>query len=171
MDSTLVCVCSLFHGVTCQTMPIYGHLWRQSVTWGEMRDSDWSRQILLRSDWSGPSVAPYTTRKNSSNEKKCNNKNRLKSWWNENIKMILTYRLTPLSRSKIIGHTRGWRLSGSLQWNPLLEFCGRVSWNLLLMCVPTLKSLKRAGWIICCVTRWLFSYLACRSRLALGCGG
>ena len=28
---------------------------------GEMRESDWSRQILLRSDWSGPRVALYTT--------------------------------------------------------------------------------------------------------------
>ena len=28
---------------------------------GQMRDSDWSREILLRSDWSGPSVAIYTT--------------------------------------------------------------------------------------------------------------
>ena len=28
---------------------------------GEMRDSDWSRPILLRSDWSGPSVAMCTT--------------------------------------------------------------------------------------------------------------
>ena len=28
---------------------------------GEMRDSDWSRQNLLRSDWLGPSVAPITT--------------------------------------------------------------------------------------------------------------
>ena len=28
---------------------------------GEMRDSDWSRQILLRSDWLGPSVAIMTT--------------------------------------------------------------------------------------------------------------
>ena len=26
-----------------------------------MRDSDWSREILLRSDWSGPSVATMTT--------------------------------------------------------------------------------------------------------------
>ena len=26
-----------------------------------MRDSDWSRQILLRSDWLGPSVALITT--------------------------------------------------------------------------------------------------------------
>ena len=26
-----------------------------------MRDSDWSRQILLRSDWLPPSVALYTT--------------------------------------------------------------------------------------------------------------
>ena len=28
---------------------------------GEMRDSDWSRENLLRSDWLGPSVALYTT--------------------------------------------------------------------------------------------------------------
>ena len=28
---------------------------------GEMRDSDWSRKNLLRSDWLGPKVAPYTT--------------------------------------------------------------------------------------------------------------
>ena len=28
-----------------------------------MRDSDWSREILLRSDWSGPSVALLTTDK------------------------------------------------------------------------------------------------------------
>ena len=27
----------------------------------EMRDSDWSRQFLLRSDWLGPSVAMFTT--------------------------------------------------------------------------------------------------------------
>ena len=33
MDPTLVCVCSLFHGVTWTIMPKYGHLWRQSVTW------------------------------------------------------------------------------------------------------------------------------------------
>ena len=26
-----------------------------------MRDSDWLTQNLLRSDWLGPSVAPYTT--------------------------------------------------------------------------------------------------------------
>ena len=26
-----------------------------------MRDSDWSRENLLRSDWLGPSVALYTT--------------------------------------------------------------------------------------------------------------
>ena len=29
---------------------------------GEMRDSDWSRENLLRSDWLGPSVATITTR-------------------------------------------------------------------------------------------------------------
>ena len=28
---------------------------------GEMRDSDWSRENLLRSDWSGPKGAIYTT--------------------------------------------------------------------------------------------------------------
>ena len=28
---------------------------------GEMRDADWSRENLLRSDWSGPRVALYTT--------------------------------------------------------------------------------------------------------------
>ena len=28
---------------------------------GEMRDSDWSRRNLLRSDWSGPRVAICTT--------------------------------------------------------------------------------------------------------------
>ena len=28
---------------------------------GEMRDSDWSRENLLRSDWSGPTVATITT--------------------------------------------------------------------------------------------------------------
>ena len=26
-----------------------------------MRDADWSRKTLLRSDWLGPKVAPYTT--------------------------------------------------------------------------------------------------------------
>ena len=29
----------------------------------QMRDSDWSREILLRSDWSGPNVATITTYK------------------------------------------------------------------------------------------------------------
>ena len=33
-----------------------------------MRDSDWSREILLRSDWSGPRVALYTT--NETNQSK-----------------------------------------------------------------------------------------------------
>ena len=36
-----------------------------------------------------------------------NNKHGLKFWWNENIKMILTYRRTPLSRSKI-NRTHAW---------------------------------------------------------------
>ena len=43
---------------------LYAHIWAfvTSIShMGEMRDSDWSRQNLLRSDWLGPSVAPYTT--------------------------------------------------------------------------------------------------------------
>ena len=36
---------------------------------GEMRDSDWSRQILLRSDWLGPSVATMTTQVRSALKK------------------------------------------------------------------------------------------------------
>ena len=36
-------------------------MWRHISHMGEMHDSDWSRQILLRSDWSGPSVATITT--------------------------------------------------------------------------------------------------------------
>ena len=32
-----------------------------------MRDSDWSRQNLLRSDWLGPSVASITTCNDSTN--------------------------------------------------------------------------------------------------------
>ena len=64
--------------------------------------------------------------------------------------MILTYRLTPLSRSKIIGHTRGWRLSGSLQRNPLVEFCGRVSWNLLLVCTDLkISEESRVNYLLC----------------------
>ena len=48
----------------------WGHVSNHAQIWafvtsishmGEMRDSDWSREILLRSDWLGPSVAPYTT--------------------------------------------------------------------------------------------------------------
>ena len=35
---------------------------------GQMRDSDWSREILLRSDWSGPRVAPITTKISCENE-------------------------------------------------------------------------------------------------------
>ena len=49
----------------------WGHVNHHAQIWafvtsishmGEILDSDWSRQILLRSDWSGPSVAPLTTR-------------------------------------------------------------------------------------------------------------
>ena len=61
MDSTLVCVCSWFHGVTCKTMPKYGHMWRHNCHMGEMRDSDWSRPNLLRSDWLLPIGAIMTT--------------------------------------------------------------------------------------------------------------
>ena len=42
----------------------HAHIWAfvTSIShMGEMRDSDWSRQNLLRSDWSGPSVASITT--------------------------------------------------------------------------------------------------------------
>ena len=48
----------------------WGHVSNHAQIWanvtsishmGEMRDSDWSRRNLLRSDWSGPRVAMYTT--------------------------------------------------------------------------------------------------------------
>ena len=42
----------------------YAHIWAivTSIShMGEMRDSDWSREILLRSDWSGLIGAPFTT--------------------------------------------------------------------------------------------------------------
>ena len=48
----------------------WGHVSNHAQIWafvtsishmGEMRDSDWSRENLLRSDWLGPSVAPITT--------------------------------------------------------------------------------------------------------------
>ena len=42
----------------------HAHIWAfvTSIShMGEMRDSDWSRKILLRSDWSGPHVASMTT--------------------------------------------------------------------------------------------------------------
>ena len=42
----------------------HAHIWAfvTSIShMGQMRDSDWSRPNLLRSDWLGPSVAPYTT--------------------------------------------------------------------------------------------------------------
>ena len=38
---------------------------------GEMRDSDWSRQNLLRSDWLLPSVALMTTLSLSLNSETC----------------------------------------------------------------------------------------------------
>ena len=48
----------------------WGHVSNHAQIWaivtsishmGEILDSDWSRQILLRSDWLPPSVAPITT--------------------------------------------------------------------------------------------------------------
>ena len=48
----------------------WGHVSNHAQIWafvtsishmGEMRDSDWSRENLLRSDWLGPIVAPITT--------------------------------------------------------------------------------------------------------------
>ena len=38
---------------------------------GEMRDSDWSRKMLLRSDWLGPSVALCTTHVLCSSARNC----------------------------------------------------------------------------------------------------
>ena len=42
----------------------YAHIWELWRHWshmGCMLDSDWSRQLLLRCDWSGPSWASFTT--------------------------------------------------------------------------------------------------------------
>ena len=42
----------------------HAHIWAfvTSIShMGQMRDSDWSREILLRSDWLHPKVAVYTT--------------------------------------------------------------------------------------------------------------
>ena len=62
-----------------------------------------------------------------------NNKHGLKFWWNENIKMILTYRRTPLSRSKI-NRTHAWLVFK--RQSSMKSPCGVlwVSWNLLLVC-------------------------------------
>ena len=57
VDSTHVCVCSLFYGVTW----VFGANVTSKSHMGEMRDSDWSRPNLLRSDWLLLSVAPITT--------------------------------------------------------------------------------------------------------------
>ena len=42
-------------------MPIFGTHLRHFGHMTHMLDSDWSKKILLRSDWLGPSVAPFTT--------------------------------------------------------------------------------------------------------------
>ena len=65
MQIQLLCACVLYPR---------GHVSNHAQIWafvtsishmGEMRDSDWSRQILLRSDWSLPRVALYTTERRS----------------------------------------------------------------------------------------------------------
>ena len=46
----------------------HAHIWAfvTSIShMGEMRDSDWSRKFLLRSDWLIPKGAPYTTDEDS----------------------------------------------------------------------------------------------------------
>ena len=54
----LLCVCVLYsmgsRGLKQWVVTSISHM-------GEMHDSDWSRQNLLRSDWLGPSVATMTT--------------------------------------------------------------------------------------------------------------
>ena len=42
-------------------MTIFGHDLRHNCHVGEILDSDWLIQILLRSDWLGPMVALCTT--------------------------------------------------------------------------------------------------------------
>ena len=56
------CVCVFF--IPMGSREFYDHIWAFVTSkshMGEMRDSDWSRQILLRSDWLGLIVALITT--------------------------------------------------------------------------------------------------------------
>ena len=56
------CVCVFF--IPMGSREFYDHiwaLWRHISHMGQMRDADWSRETLLRSDWLGPKVAPITT--------------------------------------------------------------------------------------------------------------
>ena len=59
-----------FNSCVCVFFIPWGHVSNHAHIWafvtsishmGEMRDSDWSRQNLLRSDWLVPRVALYTT--------------------------------------------------------------------------------------------------------------
>ena len=56
------CVCVFF--IPMGSREFYDHiwaLWRHISHMGQIRDADWSRENLLRSDWLLPSVAPITT--------------------------------------------------------------------------------------------------------------
>ena len=59
-----------FNSCVCVFFIPWGHVSNHAQIWAfvtsishmnQMRDSDWSRKIVLRSDWSGPRVAMYTT--------------------------------------------------------------------------------------------------------------
>ena len=61
MQIQLLCACVLY---SYGSREFYDHiwaLWRHISHMGEMRDSDWSRPNLLRSDWLGLIVASMTT--------------------------------------------------------------------------------------------------------------
>ena len=64
MQIPLLCACVLY---SMGSREFYDHiwaLWRHQSHMGEMRDSDWSRENLLRSDWLLPTVAMITTKVN-----------------------------------------------------------------------------------------------------------
>ena len=61
MEIQLLCACVLY---SMGHVSNHAHIWAivTSIShMGQMRESDWSRKFLLRSDWSGPSVASMTT--------------------------------------------------------------------------------------------------------------